>query len=229
MGLMTNLENFRKTGVGKWFRGEGQTEHPYPNLPDVQSKGRPVNWGMSLGMEDEANAFIFNKMTGGKLKVEKDRDGRPFVSVEGNEGLTTWGKPVKPGKYYLDRPGLDLQTWRVVASNLGLAVGTGGVASGLRMASRPIASAAARGAAQWGSWEGARQVGQAGLTDSLKNVSPLEITGSAAIGAAFGPLGPAVRQIKRAYGLRPMVTDAGKAWDKWRFPRVKRKLPLRSE
>ena len=210
MGLITGLKN--------WFSGKTPTEYDYPSLPGVSYKGRPVNMAMAQGFDDEENAWLFDKVTGGKVPIERDRDGRPYIKVDGSSGLQSSGNPLAPGSYYLDRPGLDTQTWRVIGSNVALLAATGGVGEaakgvqGLKaLAKVPMGRAIfknplARGAAYGGVWEGGRQGAVSGMTES-NAMDPGEVANQAAWMAAFGMLGPAFSGVKRMVGLRPLVRE----------------------
>lgn len=225
----TGVQN---TGVARWMRGNQLTgpdvQYDYPSLPGVTYKGRPVNAAMAFALGDEENEWIFNKVTGGKIPVRRDRDGRPYVTIDGNSGLEASGRALEPGSYYLDRPGLDPQTWKVIGANLGLFATTGGAASLARtgltrlgmkatQAAFPrIARGAAAGAAGWGAWDAQSQAAQSMLAKQ-DLMRPGEIADTVMLGGTIGAVGPVLGGASRLYGRRPLLRE------RWKFPQKRKK------
>ena len=190
--------------VGRWFSGQGDTEFPYPELPGVSYKGRPLNWMMAAGLSDDERAFIARNTTGKNFTILKDKFGNAYIQVGEDSGIKRDGQSLPAGGYYLDKPGLTPQTWRTAAANLGIsALPMAWGARGIQGAG--LGARALRGAAVGTVSEAARE----GIVSKLANKQlfhpELILTAGLAGGGAEAVLGPLVNWIGRSAAQSKLV------------------------
>lgn len=191
-------EKYRSTGtqVADWIGGTGGTEYDYPELPGTAYKGRPVNWLMSPALFDEERKAIFERVTGNTIKVEVDKYGNPYIVVGKDTQLQTRrGKKLKPGSYYLDKPGLTGQTLRTAATNIGISALPAAWLGRAGQGARALASLG-RGAVAGGGMEAGREAIASAIAQ--KNLIHPQSIGIAAAGGAG--LHGASRAVNKAVG-----------------------------